>query len=428
MTKKPVILCVDDEKFILDTLLTQLRRRFGDDYVYESAESGEEAVKLIKDLAENNQEVRLVISDQIMPGMKGDELLAYINEQNRETVKILMTGQASLDSAVNAINYADLFRYMTKPWLENDLLLTVDKGLEKYSLQAEMVEQIKIFSCFVPKQFFDALSINSILDVKLGKSVERNMTVMFSDIRDFTTKSESMTPKENFEFINSYLSYVETSISKNKGFIDKFIGDAIMALFYTEQEALQAAIEIFGSLKKFNKDFSDKIFSPVNVGVGLHTGSLMLGIVGVDSRLQTSVFSDAVNISARLESLTKYYGSEIIVSESFYEALGSAKNRYKFRFLGKTLLKGKVDPTSIFEVLDPSFGNLSALKIQTRVDFEEGVEHYIKARFVEACLSFKKVIDLNPEDKAALCYLDHGSKLITQPLPENWKGILDVAK
>ncbi|MCX7342870.1 MAG: response regulator, partial [Proteobacteria bacterium] len=180
MTKKPVILCVDDEKFILDTLLTQLRRRFGDAYVYESAESGEEAVKLIKDLAENNQEVRLVISDQIMPGMKGDELLAYINEQNRETVKILMTGQASLDSAVNAINYADLFRYMTKPWLENDLLLTVDKGLEKYSLQAEMVEQIKIFSCFVPKQFFDALSINSILDVKLGKSVERNMTVMFS--------------------------------------------------------------------------------------------------------------------------------------------------------------------------------------------------------------------------------------------------------
>ncbi len=258
MTKKPVVLCVDDEKFILDTLLSQLRRRFGDAYTYEFAESGEEAVKLIKELEEDGQEVRLVISDQIMPGMKGDELLTYVNEQNKETVKILLTGQASLDSAINAINYADLFRYMTKPWQENDLLLTVDKGLEKYSLRSEMVEQIKIFGCFVPKQFFDALSINSILDVKLGKSVERKMIVMFSDIRDFTTKSESMTPKENFEFINSYLSYVENNISRNKGFIDKFIGDAIMALFYTEQEALQASIEMFGSLKKFNKDFSIK--------------------------------------------------------------------------------------------------------------------------------------------------------------------------
>ncbi len=428
MTKKPVVLCVDDEKFILDTLLSQLRRRFGDAYTYEFAESGEEAVKLIKELEEDGQEVRLVISDQIMPGMKGDELLTYVNEQNKETVKILLTGQASLDSAVNAINYADLFRYMTKPWQENDLLLTVDKGLEKYSLRSEMLEQIKIFSRFVPKQFFDALSINSILDVKLGKSVERKMIVMFSDIRDFTTKSESMTPKENFEFINSYLSYVENNISRNKGFIDKFIGDAIMALFYTEQEALQASIEMFGSLKKFNKDFSDKVFAPVNIGVGLHTGSLMLGIVGVDSRLQTSVFSDAVNVSSRLESLTKYYGSEIIVSESFYEALGSAKNRYKFRFLGNTLLRGKAGPISIFEVLDPLFGNVSVLKIQTRVDFEEGVEHYIKSRFVEAGLSFKKVIDINPGDKAASCYLEHLSKLITQPSPKNWNGILEIAR
>lgn len=427
MTNKPIILCVDDEKFILDTLLAQLRRKFGDSYEYELAESGEEALQLIKDLAENNQEVRLVISDQIMPGMKGNELLTYINEQNKETVKILLTGQASLESAVNAINDADLFRYMTKPWAEDDLLLTVGQGLEKYALKSEMLDQIKIFSHFVPKQFLDALSIKSILNVKLGESVERQMSVMFFDIRNFTTKSEAMSPKENFDFVNSYLSYVEHNITRQKGFIDKFIGDAVMALFYTEQEALQASIEIFTSLKKFNIDFSNMPFSPVTIGVGLHTGSLMLGIVGVPSRLQTSVFSDSVNISARLETLTKYYGSEIIVSRDFYEALGNSKDLYKFRFLGSTLLRGKIEPLSIFEVLDPSFGPISVLKIQTQADFEEGVEHYIKARFAESCLSFKKVLDINPEDKAAKHYLEYGSKLITQPLPENWKGVLEGA-
>lgn len=425
MKNKPVVICVDDEKFILDTLLSQLRRCFGDAYMYEFAESGEEAVKLITELEEDGQEVRLVISDQIMPGMKGDELLTHINEKNKETIKILLTGQASLDSAINAVNHADLFRYMTKPWQESDLLLTVDKGLKQYSLKSEILEQMKVFSCFVPRQFFDALSINSIQDITLGKSVERKMAIMFSDIRDFTTKSELMTPKENFEFINSYLSYTEHNISRNNGFIDKYIGDAIMALFYTEQEALQAAIEMFVSLGKFNQDFSTKSFTPVNIGIGLHTGNLMLGIVGVASRLQTSVFSNSVNVSSRLESLTKYYGSEIIVSESFYESLGDAKDNYQFRFLGKVMLKGKTDYTSIFGVLDPRLGPKSNLKIQTKIDFEEGVEHYINARFVESCLSFKKVIDINPDDKAAKHYLESASKMITQPLPENWHGILE---
>lgn len=423
MSRKPVIICVDDEKFVLDALLKQLKRQFGDAYEYELAESGEEALEIIKDLITEGQEVVMVISDQIMPGMKGDQLLTYINEQNKKAIKILLTGQASLDSAINSINNADLFRYMTKPWQENDLLLTVGKGIEQYSLKEETLKNAEIFSHFVPKQFLDALSIKSILDVKLGDSVEKEMTIMFSDIRSFTTKSENMTSKENFSFINSYLSYIEPNITKYKGFIDKYIGDAVMALFHSEQEALDSAIAMIKSLKKFNEDFANQSFTPVEIGIGLHTGNLMLGIVGVPTRLQSTVFSDDVNLSSRIESLTKHYGSEIIISDKLYNHLKN-KEQYNFRSLGKVVVKGKKDPFYIFEVLDDAFGNKSSLKIKTKNDFEEGIDCYIKANFAEACVYFKRVLETNPEDKAASLYINVAAELIAKPVPKNWEGII----
>ncbi len=131
---KSVIVCVDDSQSILNLLNKQLQRKLGDTYDIEFAESAEEALEVIEEIESEGDIVVMVISDQIMPGMCGDQLLVSVHKRNPKMIKILLTGQAGLDSAINAINNADLFRYITKPWDEEDFLLTVEKGLQQYNL------------------------------------------------------------------------------------------------------------------------------------------------------------------------------------------------------------------------------------------------------------------------------------------------------
>ncbi|MBE9563213.1 MAG: response regulator [Proteobacteria bacterium] len=130
--KKPVIICVDDEQIILNSLNVQLRNKFGKQFIYEFAEGGEEALELIDELVEDNYEIVMIISDQMMPGMTGDQLLVNVHKKHPKLVKILLTGQASLNSAINAINNADLYRYLNKPWDKEDFLLTIEKGIQQY--------------------------------------------------------------------------------------------------------------------------------------------------------------------------------------------------------------------------------------------------------------------------------------------------------
>ena len=135
MNKKDVILCIDDEQIILNSLSKQLIRKFGTRFEYEFAESGEEGLEIIEELEEEGKTIVMAISDQIMPGMYGDEFLTQFHQLYPKSIKILLTGQAALDSAMNAINKADLYRYLTKPWNEDDFLLTVVRGLQQYYLQ-----------------------------------------------------------------------------------------------------------------------------------------------------------------------------------------------------------------------------------------------------------------------------------------------------
>ena len=141
MINKPVILCVDDEKMILTSLKEQLKRNFGESYGIETVESGEEALEVIADLREDAIELPIVIADQIMPGIKGDELLKRIHGVSPRTLKILLTGQANADAVGNAVNYANLYRYIAKPWQETDLTLTVTEALRRYFQDKKLAEQ-----------------------------------------------------------------------------------------------------------------------------------------------------------------------------------------------------------------------------------------------------------------------------------------------
>ncbi len=202
---------------------------------------------------------------------------------------------------------------------------------------------------FVPQQFLDYLGKEKFSDIKLGDQVEKEMSVLFSDIRDFTSISEKMTPQQNFNFINDYLSYMEPVISKYHGFIDKYIGDAIMALFPNPDDAIKAALEMLDKLEEFNVLQKKKERPIVKIGLGIHTGNLMLGVIGGVNRMEGTVISDAVNLAARLEGLTKKYKRTIIISDSTKNKM-MGKEIVNFEFLGETKVKGKEKSTEIYSI------------------------------------------------------------------------------
>ncbi|TGK62454.1 guanylate cyclase [Leptospira wolffii] len=280
---------------------------------------------------------------------------------------------------------------------------------EKEEAQAKTLEMQKIltesYARFVPKDFLANLGKDSILDVKLGDQIQKEMAVLFSDIRSFTTLSEQMTPAQNFNFINSYLSRMSPIIQRHNGFIDKFIGDAIMALFQRNViDAVSAGVEMQRYLKEYNEHRHRQGYIPIQIGVGIHSGSLMLGTIGAEERLEGTVISDTVNLASRIESLTKVYGSRIAVSESTVEEV-KKEGRFNFRFLDRVKVKGKQKPVSVYEVFDGDEPEQQDLKIKTRDAYEKGVKAFYSHAFDEAKIQFEKVISLFPEDKATQLYL-----------------------
>ena len=176
--------------------------------------------------------------------------------------------------------------------------------------QARMVSQT--FQKFVPKQFVDHFTKDGLETLQLGRADEDNVAILFIDIRGFTGLSENMNPQELMNFLNSYFLRMNEPIHKNLGFIDKFIGDAIMALFdhpngTNQQKAidsLQAAIDLRTAIELYNQHRQNSNYPPISVGIGIHFGPVIFGTVGSEDRMDTTVIGDSVNIASRIEALT----------------------------------------------------------------------------------------------------------------------------
>jgi len=275
---------------------------------------------------------------------------------------------------------------------------------------------------FVPKQFLDFLDKKHIIDIHLGDQVQKEMSVMFSDIRSFTEISENMTPRDNFNFINHYLGYMEPVISQNNGFIDKYIGDAIMALFAESvDDAIDAAIEMRAKLQEFNEDLILAGKKPINSGIGINTGKLMLGIVGGKGRIEGTVISDHVNLASRLEGLTKKYGASIIISQDSLIKIKNPK-RYQFRYLDEVKVKGKRNSVNIYEILDGEPSHIRNAKIATTHKFNNGLQQYRSHQFEEALKTFKEIQLESPNDMAVKLYIERCIRFIDKGAPQDWDG------
>ncbi|MCP4130907.1 MAG: adenylate/guanylate cyclase domain-containing protein [bacterium] len=275
---------------------------------------------------------------------------------------------------------------------------------------------------FVPKQFLGYLGHKSILDVRLGDNVQKEMTILFADIRSFTTFSETMTPEENFKFLNAYLGRVGPIVSTMHGFIDKYIGDSIMALFPNSgEDAVRASIQMIQKLKEYNTQRVSRDQVPVEIGVGVHTGTLMLGTIGEKNRMDSTVIADAVNLASRIEGLTKVFGAKIIISEETLQQLEDPA-LYNYRYLGNIQVKGKTNYVVIYEIFDADSQETIEKKNRTKEIFESGIQLYFDQNFDDANNKFNQVLAVNADDSAAQYYLLHIRHYLEHGTPPNWHG------
>ncbi|MEQ9235136.1 CHASE2 domain-containing protein [Coleofasciculus sp. E2-BRE-01] len=282
--------------------------------------------------------------------------------------------------------------------------------VEREAFTRELFQLNQSFSQFVPRQFLQLLKKDSICDVKLGDQSQQNMSVLFADIRNFTSLSEAMKPQETFNFINRYLSYMEPAIIENQGFIDKYIGDAIMALFSgSADDAVNAAIDMLQHLKCYNQERQKSGESPIEIGIGINTGLMMLGTVGGKTHINSTVLSDAVNLASRLEHLTKEYGVSLLISHYTFDHLRDPSN-YSFRLIGRVKVKGKSQTVSVFDVFDADPPPVRQRKLKTKTMFEQALCLYSQREFSKAAKLFQRCLEFVPEDKTAKVYLQRCHK------------------
>ncbi len=298
-------------------------------------------------------------------------------------------------------------------------------SLERTRFSRELQQLVESNRKFVPTEFLQYLGKKSLSDVELGENIAEELTVMFVDIRSFSLLSERMTPAETFGFINSYLSRIAPIVRRNAGFVDKFIGDGVMALFPNSgDDAVRAAIEIQDQISVYNRQRATAGGPPISVGIGIHTGEVMMGTIGEHDRIETTVLSDTVNVAARLESLTKEFRTPVLVSERVIMELEDPAT-CPFRFLGRVRIKGKSEVVACFELFAGA-DYPTELRRATQSEFEQGMFAYFDRRFADAADHFSRVLESDPDDRAAAIYLQEARRFQAYGIAGNWDGVLSM--
>jgi len=279
---------------------------------------------------------------------------------------------------------------------------------------------------FVPFEFIRSLGKDFITDVRLGDHIEKIVTVLFTDIRDYTTLAEQMTPEENFHFVCSLNESIGPMIKKYNGFVNQYLGDSIMAIFPgNAADALNAAIDMQKKVQEFNRTRELNKQAPIKIGIGMHTGTLIMGITGDLERMDAATISDTVNTASRIESLTKYYRANILLSDASLEQISQTEN-FRLRHLGKVQVKGKKAPVGIYECFSGNTEEEIIKTGNTLSDFNQGMNHYLNKSFSDAIDSFTNVINSHPEDLTAEFFIEKATRYIQYGVPENWAGVEEM--
>lgn len=299
-----------------------------------------------------------------------------------------------------------------------------EKGLKAAQEREQAIKAIhQVSQKFVPKEFIKSLGKDHLTEVSLGDLTEKEVSVMFVDIRGFTSLSEKLTPRENFLFINSFNKRMGPIIRQHQGFIMQYLGDGYMALFPNgSQDALRAAVEVHMALESYNEDRLAKGRLPVKVGIGMQNGDLIMGITGDVERLDAAIISDTVNTASRIEGLSKHFGTSILITGECKDKLQHPEE-FDFRFLGPVQVIGKQKSIELYECFNGDAEDLYKHKLESLSTFNKGMELYFNREFAMAAVTFQKVYKKNPQDLTAKLFLNKAAQLITKEIEGDWSGI-----
>lgn len=330
-------------------------------------------------------------------------------------------------SAVTAVNFyiwqnQNLDTHLATPLLLFSLLYGV-QILFGFFFESRRKKQLgSIFGQYIPSELVEEMSKTD--EEFTLKGENREMTVFFSDVRGFTTISEGLEPQELCDLINAILTPVTHAIHNHKGTIDKYIGDAIMAFWgapiHTDKHAysaVKAGLDVIKSLEGINEHFKLKNWPKIDLGIGLNTGSMVVGNMGSQFRIAYTVMGDTVNLGSRLEGLTKQYGVKMIVSESTF----SAAPEFAYRELDRVRVKGKNNPVTIYEPI-AELAEISPEQ-QTILDLvNQALADYRQQLWDKSEAAFYQLHDLKPDDTLYKIYLERIEYFRETPPEENWDG------
>ncbi len=405
------ILVVDDEPINQQVLKNHLGSA---DYLITSALNGEEAMKAI----DSGQKFDLVLLDVMMPRMSGYEVCERIRKKflPSELPVIMITAKNQASDLVQGLQ-TGANDYITKPFTKDEFLARVKTHLNLHRIN-------KATGRFVPTAFIRSLGRDSITEVQLGDQTQRDVTVFFLDIRDYTGLSERMTPEQNFSFVKAFHGRLGPIIQKHEGFINQYLGDGLMAIFPQQSDnALKSGIEMQKVIRSYNLVRMNKGRPQIRVGMGMHTGNLVMGIIGDEQRMDAATIADTVNTASRIESLTKVFGASILISNITLENLENPA-QFNLRFLGKVQVKGKEQALDLYECFDGDEPEMFWYKQATLAEFNEATRQYFAKDFQGAVETLKtKVLNRNPRDFAAKMLLGKAEKLLESGVPEDWTGL-----
>ncbi|MCX7793527.1 MAG: adenylate/guanylate cyclase domain-containing protein [Thermodesulfovibrionales bacterium] len=306
------------------------------------------------------------------------------------------------------------------PFVSLFLFYTVSEAYRNLITEKRSRFLKKAFSSYVSPELVNIIIKNPDA-MKLGGE-KRVITVLFSDIRDFTAISEALEPERLVGLLNKYLDPMTRIVLKNGGMLDKYIGDAIMAIYNVPLElpqhakkAVYTALEMIRELRVLNERLKNEGYPELRIGIGINTGEAIIGNMGTDIRFDYTAVGDTVNLASRLEGLNKFYGTEIIISSFTYQNL--PEGEFLIRELDLIRVKGRKEPVNIYEVLSPE----SSISHMIR-RFEEALYLYSKRRFIEAEVIFREIFN-KFNDRASMVFMERCKNYILNPPPEDWDGV-----
>ncbi|MGH7490869.1 MAG: adenylate/guanylate cyclase domain-containing protein [bacterium] len=352
------ILYVDDEEHNLVSFTAAFRR----DYNILTAVSGEEGIELI-----HKHNIDLIITDQRMPRMTGIQFLERILPEFPDAIRMILTGFSDVEAIIGAINTGRVFRYITKPWDETELRMTIENArqlshLSKSNksllatLQKKVEEQektLRLFMRYVPEPVVAKALLSS--EEAMFDGEVKFIAVLFCDIRGFTPMSEALSPKEVVAFLNDYYTTMTEAVNRHSGTVIQFVGDEVFAAFGAplatvdhEKHAVYCALEMMQKLETLNQKYRERLGHDIKVGIGINAGEVVAGNVGSEARIEYHFTGDTVNTGKRIEMITKDFPNSILVSQSVYD---KTRDWFDMKEFEPLFVKGKKNKVQVYQVL-----------------------------------------------------------------------------